>query len=71
METIVQFLILAFFIYILLGVVIAITAQRSGLKKIDPSVEGAGLGFRMLTFPGIVGFWPIILIKWIKSNREK
>ena len=70
METVVHIFVLALQIYLLIGVLFAIIIQKNGLKKIDPVVEGAGRWFRVLTFPGIVALWPILMSKWIKGNSK-
>jgi len=69
MKTLILVLVSAFQIYLLLGLIMAIFVQKNGLKKIDSSVEGAGFWFRVITFPGIVALWPIVLYKWIKSHK--
>ena len=69
MKTVVLIFVFAIQIYLMLGLIVAILVQKQGLKKIDPSVEGAGIWFRVITFPGIVALWPVILYKWIKAPK--
>lgn len=69
MKTMIMVFVFVFQIYLLLGLLVAVFVQMQGLKKIDPSVEGAGVWFRVITFPGIVALWPIILYKWIKAPK--
>jgi len=57
-------------IYLLIGLLLALIVQWKGLKKIDSSVDGAGVWFRLITFPGIVVLWPIILFKWVKVSKN-
>jgi len=57
-------------LYFVIGILVALLVQYNGLKKIDPSVDGAGVGFRLITFFGIVALWPVILIKWFKVFRN-
>ena len=57
-------------IYLLIGLLLALIVQWKGLKKIDSSVDGAGVWFRLITFPGIVALWPIILFKWVKVSKN-
>jgi hypothetical protein len=70
MKTVVLIFVNAFQLYLVLGLIVAIFIQRKGLKKIDPSVEGAGVWFRVLTFPGIVAFWPVMLFKWVGKSKN-
>ncbi len=70
MKTLVFLFVYGFLIYILIGIIVAFLIQASGLKKIDPSVEGAGIWFRVITFPGMVALWPILLNRWIKTSKN-
>jgi len=70
MKTVVLIFVYALQVYLLLGFIVAVFVQQKGFKKIDPSVEGAGVWFRVITFFGIVALWPVILIKWIKVSRN-
>jgi len=69
MKTAVLLFVNALQIYLLIGVLIALFVQFKGLQKIDSGVEGAGVWFRVITFPGIVALWPAILLKWIKAKK--
>ena len=67
MKTVVFTFVYGLQIYLLLGLIIGLIVQPKGLAKIDPSVDGAGVWFRVITFFGVVALWPIVLIKWIRG----
>ncbi|MEM9547230.1 MAG: hypothetical protein AAGA77_14720 [Bacteroidota bacterium] len=69
MTMVINIFVLVLQIYLLIGLLIAVLIQRKGLKKIDATVEGAGVWFRVLTFPGIVALWPILLSKWMGVKK--
>ncbi len=70
MTTAVLIFVNVFQIYLIIGVGTAFLLQKSGLKAIDSGVEGAGFWFRLITFPGCVALWPVLLYKWIKKLRK-
>jgi hypothetical protein len=56
---IVQALILG---YLGLGLVLLIPGQTRWMARLDPATIGAGLGFRLVTLPGMVLLWPVLLL---------
>ena len=68
MTAVINIFVLVLQVYLLIGLLVAVLIQRKGLKKIDATVEGAGVWFRVLTFPGIVALWPVILRKWLGAR---
>ena len=70
MESIVLFLVYALQIYIIIGVIISVLIQIRGLQQIDSSTKGAGFWFRLITFPGMVALWPVMLSSWIKALKK-
>ena len=56
--------------YAALGASFAIIFVIFGVQKIDPEAHGAGIGFRLLIFPGSVAFWPMLLRRWASSSSE-
>ena len=58
------------FIYTALGFVFALPFVSIGVQKIDPQAKGAKLGFRLLIFPGVIAFWPILLKGWLSGVTE-
>jgi uncharacterized membrane protein YeiB len=57
-------------LYVLVGVVFAVAFVSVGVKRVDSQAVGAGVGFRILIFPGSVAFWPLLLRRWAKGNAE-
>ena len=51
--------------YVLAGVLFAVPFVFLGVGKIDPRASGAGAGFRVLIFPGVVVLWPLVLRRWL------
>ena len=53
-------------LYAAVGVVFAIAFVARGISRIDTHAEGAGLGFRLIVFPGIAALWPLLLKRWLR-----
>jgi hypothetical protein len=53
-----------------LGAVFAIGFVTAGAGRVDSSARGAGLGFRLLIFPGTAALWPLLLRLWIRESRR-
>ena len=56
-------------LYFLLGFVFAVIFLWKGIQVVDEGTEGTGLGFKLLLLPGMLVFWPVFLIKWIKMKK--
>jgi hypothetical protein len=52
--------------YAVLGAIFASAFLIRGVSRVDPHAEGAGLGFRLIIFPGVAAFWPFLLSRWIR-----
>ena len=52
-------------VYFLIGLLVGLAYMFGGAGRIDPAARGKGLPFRvrLLILPGIVGLWPVMLIK--------
>lgn len=59
-----QFLLAAVTVFITLGLLFASWFVTWGVARLDPSARGAGLGFRLLIFPGVVAWWPWLVWRW-------
>lgn len=57
-------IVLALFIYLGIGVLVALAFLVRGAGRIDPAAAQGTLGFRVLVFPGCVALWPLILKRW-------
>ena len=51
-------------LYLLIGIPVSVGLHLAGLKKIDPTVAGAGWFFRLLITPGMIALWPLLLQRW-------
>lgn len=52
-------------LYGAVGFVFALAFLTIGIGRIDPGARGSGLGFRLTILPGVVAFWPWMLVRWI------
>lgn len=68
MESIVLFLVYLLQVYLLLGMLFSILFIWKGLTKVDPATQGSSIWFKLIIFPGLCAFWPLLLFKWIKSK---
>ena len=54
-------------LYLGLGAAFAALFILFGLSRSDPAARGAGLGYRLLIFPGLAALWPAALVWWLRS----
>lgn len=54
-------------IYLACGFLFATPFILKGVKKIDPHAVNGSWGFRLLIFPGVLAFWPLLLCRWLKG----
>ena len=66
MET-VKFLLCAFYLYLLAGLLFAALFFWRGAALIDSAARGISWKTRALLFPGTVALWPALLRQWRKS----
>jgi len=60
----------ALVLYAALGAVFALAFVSEGMHRIDPNTNRTGLVFRLLIFPGAAAFWPLLLTRWIRGDRD-
>jgi hypothetical protein len=60
----------AFYLYFGLGLLFSVAFVTSGVKRLDPNAKGSGLVFRLLILPGSAAFWPLLLRRWIRGDRD-
>lgn len=65
MENIVNILIFILSGYLLIGLLFAIAFVLRLANQIDPGAKGAHWSFRLMTFPGVVAFWPVLMKKYL------
>ena len=51
-------------VYFGVGLVFALAFELFALARLDPAARGAGIGFRLMIFPGLAALWPIMLALW-------
>ena len=58
-------LVTALGVYFLLGVLVGLIYLFGGAGRIDPAAKGKGMPVRvrLLILPGVIGLWPLMLIK--------
>ena len=54
--------------YAATGVVFAIVFVARGVSRVDEHAAGAGLGFRLIVFPGVAALWPFLLSRWMRAR---
>ena len=68
LELIVTGFLLGLLIYVLMGLAFSIPFVFKGAHKIDPSAIGATLGFKLIIIPGVIIFWPVLLLRWMNGT---
>lgn len=58
-------------IYAVIGLLVGLAFMFGGAGKIDPAAKGKGMPWRvrLLVLPGIVGLWPIMLLKLFRQTE--
>lgn len=51
--------------YAALGAAFAVPFLARGIERLDSGAHGSSWGFRLIVFPGVVAFWPLLLRRWI------
>jgi hypothetical protein len=55
-------------VYSLVGTIFAIVFLVLGVTRIDEEAKGSGIAFRLLIAPGVVIFWPSLLVRWLRRK---
>lgn len=66
---IIEIILLIAGVYFLLGICFAVPFVLKGAKAIDPAAEEGSKGFRIMIFPGVALFWPLLLKRWLKKEQ--
>jgi len=53
--------------YVLVGLLYGIVLATGRITRLDPDARDSGIGFRLLTLPGVVVFWPLLLSRDVRS----
>ena len=59
------------FIYIAFGVVFSVTFLARFVQEMDEGTAGTPWSFKLIILPGCVVFWPVLLIKFLKTRKSK
>lgn len=64
-------LVLALGVYLALGLIVGLCFVFGGAGRIDPAAKGTGLPFRvrLMILPGLIGLWPLMLIKLVAQKE--
>ena len=57
-------------VYLVLGIFFIIPFLIKGMSKVDEGTHGSTIGFKIIIIPGVIVFWPVLLSKWMKGNRN-
>ncbi len=52
-------------VYLAIGVVFAVPFLVKGIGKIDPVAAKGTRGFKIIIFPGVIAFWPLLARRWL------
>jgi len=63
-------LVYAFYFYFAIGFLFAVAFVATGVKRLDPNASGSSIAFRLLILPGSTAFWPLLLRRWIRRDRD-
>ena len=69
-ELVATWFVYAFYLYCVLGLLFAVVFVASGVERLDPNAKGSGLAFRLLILPGSAAFWPLLLGRWVRGDRD-
>jgi hypothetical protein len=62
-----QFILTAFSLYLLAGLVFALWFIWFGAHRLDGAAKGAGIGFRLMILPAAALLWPVLIVKLFKA----
>ncbi len=69
-ERFANLLVIAVYAYLAAGITVALAIVSIGFERIDAETKGAGLGFRLVVFPGVVALWPLLLKRMVTGGGE-
>ena len=67
---IIEIILLILAAYLVVGFVFAIAFVTKGVERVDEGAHKATIGFRIIIIPGVMVFWPLMMKKWIASNKR-
>ena len=69
-QTVATWLVTLLGLYAALGVLFAVPFVIKGAGRVDESARDGTWGFRVLIFPGVVAFWPLLAKRWAAGLTE-
>ena len=55
-------------IYIVIGAAFGVLFLARGICDVDGTARGASWAVRIVLFPGVVAFWPLMWRKWSRAG---
>jgi hypothetical protein len=55
-------------LYGMAGILFAVVFVAWRIHSIDPAASRGTLGFRLIILPGAAVLWPLLLVRWIRSD---
>jgi hypothetical protein len=56
--------------YGLAGTAFAVAFLLIGIHRVDPVTEHSSIGFRLIVMPGVAALWPLLLIRWLRTESR-
>ena len=70
MEAMIGYLLMILLMYLLAGIIFWVMFIWKGMVNIDPNTSGSSLWFKLIILPATAALWPVLLVKWLKSQRS-
>lgn len=55
-------------VYVVVGVVVGGLFAFKGVGRVDETAKGAGLGFRLMIWPGAAALWWLVAMRWSRAG---
>jgi hypothetical protein len=68
-ETFISLMVMLALTYAGLGLLFALFFVVLGVARVDELASGSGFGFRLIILPGVVAFWPLMLLRWVHGTK--
>ncbi|HEX9781893.1 MAG TPA: hypothetical protein VGA56_04065 [Opitutaceae bacterium] len=56
--------------YLGIGVCTSVYLIASALERLDGAAKGSSLGFKLLVTPGLIAFWPLMLMRIARRAKH-
>lgn len=61
----------AVLIYVVVGVGVGLAFVLRGVDRVDEVASGSLVVFRLIIWPGSIGLWPVVLVKWLGAGKAR